>query len=311
MRELSAEGLELLAAQERDAMLESFHHGVVAVVDPDGNLIFSKGDVFALIYPRSATKPIQAAAMRRAGLSLPEAQAVMTMASHYATDRQVELVAQVLASQGVAESHLRCPKALPWNLDARAGKEPNSIYMNCSGKHAGFLATSKLNGWDLDTYLHRTHPMQKRVKTLLEKFAGERIVKSSTDGCGAPLFALSTIGLARALSRFVQEEPELVSAALANPGLIGDDNTPDAGFLRQGFFSKLGAEGVFTVATPDGHALALKIADGSLRKAAAYSALLLYKLKLISMNQMNLAMNTDQTEVKGGEKTVGDWEYYF
>ena len=49
MRELNAEGLELLAAQERGQMLESFHHGVVAVVDPDGNLIFSKGDAFALI----------------------------------------------------------------------------------------------------------------------------------------------------------------------------------------------------------------------------------------------------------------------
>ena len=292
-------------------MLESFHHGVVAVVDPAGNLIFSKGDAFALIYPRSATKPIQAAAMRRAGLSLPEAQAVMTMASHYATDRQVELVSKVLASHYVSESQLGCPAAVPWNLEAKVGKEPKPIYMNCSGKHAGFLATSKLNGWDLETYLQRSHPMQKRAKALLEEFAGEKIVKTSTDGCGAPLFALSTIGLARALSRFVQEEPELVAAALANPGLIGDANTPDAGFLRQGLFSKLGAEGVFTVATPDGHALSLKIADGSLRKAVAYSALLLYKLKLISMNQMNLAMNTDQTEVKGGQKTVGDWEYYF
>ena len=292
-------------------MLESFHHGVVAVVDPAGNLIFSKGDAFALIYPRSATKPIQAAAMRRAGLSLPEAQAVMTMASHYATDRQVELVSKVLASHYVSESQLGCPAAVPWNLEAKVGKEPKPIYMNCSGKHAGFLATSKLNGWDLETYLQRSHPMQKRAKALLEEFAGEKIVKTSTDGCGAPLFALSTIGLARALSRFVQEEPELVAAALANPELIGDENTPDAGFLRQGLFSKLGAEGVFMVATPDGHALSLKIADGSLRKAAAYSALLLYKLKLISMNQMNLAMNTDQTEVKGGQKTVGDWEYYF
>ena len=292
-------------------MLESFHHGVVAVVDPAGNLIFSKGDAFALIYPRSATKPIQAAAMRRAGLSLPEAQAVMTMASHYATDRQVELVSKVLASHYVSESQLGCPAAVPWNLEAKVGKEPKPIYMNCSGKHAGFLATSKLNGWDLETYLQRSHPMQKRAKALLEEFAGEKIVKTSTDGCGAPLFALSTIGLARALSRFVQEEPELVAAALANPELIGDENTPDAGFLRQGLFSKLGAEGVFTVATPDGHALSLKIADGSLRKAVAYSALLLYKLKLISMNQMNLAMNTDQTEVKGGQKTVGDWEYYF
>lgn len=311
MRELSAEGLELLAALERDEMLESFHHGVVALVDPDGSLVFSKGDVFALIYPRSATKPIQAAAMRRAGLSLPEAQTVMTMASHYATDRHVELVSEVLASQDVPEAALGCPAALPWNPQAKIGKEPKPLYMNCSGKHAGFLATSKLNGWDLDKYLQRTHPMQKKVRKLLEVFSGEKIVKTSTDGCGAPLFALSTLGLARAISRFVQEEPELVSAAINNPELIGDEMTPDAGFLRQGFFSKLGAEGVFTVGTPDGHALAIKIADGSLRMAAGYAAMLLFKFKLITLQQMVLCMNTETTEVKGGEKYVGGWDYYF
>lgn len=311
MRELSVEGLELLAALERDQMLESFHHGVVALVDPEGNLVFSKGDVFALIYPRSATKPIQAAAMRRAGLRLPAAQVVMTMASHYSTNRQVELVSQILASQGVPESALGCPAALPWNLEAKVGKSPRPIYMNCSGKHAGFLAASKLNGWDLEKYLQRTHPMQKKVRELLEKFSREKIEKVSTDGCGAPLFALSTIGLARAISSFVQDEPELVAAALASPELIGDQETPDAGFLRQGFFSKLGAEGVFTVASPDGHALALKVADGSLRMAASYAAVLLNRMGLMSAEQLVLASSTDKTEVKGGDRTIGGWEFYF
>lgn len=311
MRELNAEGLDVLAVLERDSMLESFHHGVVAVVDPEGNLSYAKGDVFALIYPRSALKPVQAAAMRRAGLSLPEAQAVMTMASHYGTDRQVELVRDVLRSQQLSEDYLRCPEALPWNQDAKFGKTASSLFMNCSGKHAGFLATSKLNGWDLKKYLQRTHPMQKKVRELLEVFAGEKIEKASTDGCGAPLFALSTAGLARAISNFVQQEPALVKAAIANPELIGDEQTPDVGFLRAGLFSKLGAEGVFAVATSDGHALAMKVADGSLRPAAVYAATLLNRLGLISSQQMVLASGTDKTEVKGGEKTIGGWELYF
>lgn len=311
MRELTTDGLELLAALERDRMLESFHHGVVAVVDPSGNLLFSKGDVFALIYPRSATKPIQAAAMRRSGLELPKSQAVMTMASHYSTNPQIELIEKVLESQQVSESDLGCPAALPWNPEARVGKTAKRIYMNCSGKHAGFLAASKLNGWDLTSYLQPSHPMQKQVRRLLEDYSGEKIEKVSVDGCGAPLFALSTIGLARAISSFVQKEPELTGAALSNPELIGDQDTPDAGFLRAGLFSKLGAEGVFTVATSDGQALAMKVADGSLRMAASYAAVLMNRLGLMTTSQLEVASSTDKTEVKGGERLLGGWEFYF
>lgn len=311
MRELAAEGLELLAAIERDHMLESFHHGVVAVVDPAGNLSFSKGDVFALIYPRSALKPVQAAAMKKAGLELPAQERVMTMASHYATNEQVDLVSKILGQQGLTENQLGCPEAMPWNPIAKVGASPKRIQMNCSGKHAGFLATSKLNGWDLAGYLKPSHPMQKLVKSELERLSGERIEKVSTDGCGAPLFALSTIGLARAISNFVQEQPEMVAAAIANSELIGDVDTPDAGFLRAGLFSKLGAEGVFTVATSDGHALAMKVADGSLRAAASYAATLLNQLGLISSSQQEIAISTDKTEVLGGDKIVGGWEFYF
>ena len=311
MRELSAEGLELLATIERDGMQESFHHGVVAVVDPDGNLISSKGDVFALIYPRSALKPVQASAMKAAGLSLSEAQRVMTMASHYATEQQVGLVAAILASQSVSEEKLGCPEALPWNSEARIGASPKRIQMNCSGKHAGFLATSKLNGWDLDSYLAPEHPMQLLVKQRVEELSGEKIERNSTDGCGAPLYALSTHGLAKAVSNFAQQEPELVSAAISHPDLIGDVETPDSGFLRAGLFSKLGAEGVFTVATNSGHGLAMKIADGSLRMAATYSAVLLRRLGLITESQMTLAIATEKTEVKGGDQVIGGWEFYF
>ena len=311
MRELSAEGLELLAAIERDQMLESFHHGVVAVVDPEGNLIFSKGDVFALIYPRSALKPVQAAAMKLAGLELNESERVMTMASHYATKAQVGLVAEILSSQGITEEQLGCPEALPWNPVAKVGAVPKRIQMNCSGKHAGFLAASQLNGWNLDSYLKPSHPMQKLVKQELERLSGEQVEKVSTDGCGAPLFALSTLGLARAISNFVQEQPEMVAAAIANPELIGDADTPDAGFLRAGLFSKLGAEGVFTVATIDGHALALKVADGSLRPAASYAATLLNQLGLMTAKQQEIAIATDKTEVLGGDEVLGGWDFYF
>lgn len=311
MNFLSENGLELLAAVERDEVKESFHLGVVAVVDPEGELYYSRGDVWSLIYPRSALKPIQAAAMREAGLKLPADQGVMTMASHHGTTRQLELVSKILESHGLSSDQLGCPEALPSNSRARLDAIPSRLQMNCSGKHAGFLATSKLNDWSVEKYLQRTHPMQKLVKKTIERYSGEKIKWTSVDGCGAPLHAITTFGLARAISQFVQRNPDLVNAAFDNPALIGDETTPDAGFLRQRLFAKLGAEGVFTVATVDGYALAMKVADGSLRPAAAFAGALLHKLGIISLKDYLLGTDTDHLEVKGGEKTIGGWVFYF
>ena len=54
----------------RDGLVESVHHGRVAVTGPDGVLLASLGDPDALVYPRSSSKPLQAVGMVRAGLDL-------------------------------------------------------------------------------------------------------------------------------------------------------------------------------------------------------------------------------------------------
>lgn len=307
MHELSFDGLAPLAVIQRAGLNESFHLGVAALVTPDGALLDSHGDTSALIYPRSALKPIQALAMARSGLSPSSAQRVMTMASHYATQVQVDLIAELLKDHGLSEEQLKCPKDMPWNLAAKAkASEPRSIYMNCSGKHAGFLAASKLSGFELENYLDPGHPIQLRALALVEEFSREKVGHITVDGCGAPLFAVSTVGLARAISGFSQAAKELVAAAIANPNLIGDTTTSDAAFLRTGLFSKLGAEGVFTVATHDGHALAIKIADGSLRAAPAIAVAMLQKHSLITQGQASQILSETNVPVLGGGKPVGE-----
>ncbi len=305
MEKQTSEGFALLAALERAGTLESAHYGIAVLVSRTGEVIQSAGAIEQPIFPRSALKPLQALAMKRSGLELEGAEAAISMASHYGTDRQVGLVRSVLQRFEVSESSLGCPAALPWNQEARVGKEKLAVHMNCSGKHAGFLACSKLNGWDLESYLSPEHPLQLRVKELIEQFSGEKISQTTIDGCGAPLFALSTLGLARAISRFSQEAPELVKAATDNPELIGDSNTPDAVFLRAGLFSKLGAEGVFTVATQDGHAIALKIADGSLRAAPAVCLALLEKHSLIDPKAASAIRSETEVLAMGGSQVLG------
>ncbi len=295
-----------LAVLERDGLAESFHHGIAVLVSPNGSVLEEHGNGKALIYPRSSLKPLQALTLYRLGLRLPQEQTVLTMASHHSTQDHITQVEAMLAGAGVSQSSLGCPPALPWNPAMKAKvSAPAALYHNCSGKHAGFLAASALKGWDLDTYLSTTHPLQLAIHEVIEELSGEKVSKTAVDGCGAPLHAMSTIGLARGIARFVLEAKELVAAALAHPSLIGDATTPDAAFLRAGFYSKLGAEGVFTVGTPNGHAVSIKIADGSLRAAPGIALAMLSKHGLASADQIESVTRETKVEVLGGGVSVG------
>lgn len=308
MVNLSANDLGLLAVLTRDGLNESFHHGIAVLVAPDGQPMSSAGNVQAPIYPRSALKPVQSLAMRNLGLQLPEEQMVITMASHHGTARHVQLISELLADYDLSPDQLQCPADLPWNAQARVAATKSSLNMNCSGKHAGFLATARHKGLSIENYLAVDHPVQVEAKRLIEEMSGEKVAKVAVDGCGAPLFALSTLGLARAISGFVQRAPDMVSGAINHPMLIGDEQTPDAAFLRAGFFSKLGAEGVFTVATREGFAVAIKIADGSLRAAPEIAVRLLKKHDLLDSEQEKLILASTKVFAYGGGQVVGGLE---
>lgn len=307
MHELTAEGLAPLAIIRRDGLNESFHLGTASLVSPSGEILETWGDAAALIYPRSALKPVQAMAMRRLGLKTSAEQAVITMASHYATETQVALVRELLAEHGVTELDLACPSAWPWNPVAKSQATAESrIYMNCSGKHAGFLVTAKINRLPTANYLDPNHPVQLAVRDLIVEITGEEIGKTTVDGCGAPLFAMSTTALAKALSKLPTLDPELFDAGLAKPHLIGDEATPDALLMKHGIFSKLGAEGVFTFVTRDGFSGAIKFADGSLRTALKVTGAMLSKHGLITDSQRQAIEAEDTMQVLGGGKVIGE-----
>jgi L-asparaginase II len=306
MAQLEFEDLAPLARLARAGLNESFHLGVAALVDKTGKLIDSLGDVSKPIYPRSAIKPIQAFVMQELGLRLTGEELVITMASHAGTEAHVDLVNSVLVRAGMDESSLLCPVAFPGNPEARSRvvKKTRS-QMNCSGKHAGFLATAQLSGWSTHDYLELDHPLQQQILHKLELWAGEKVSVSTQDGCGAPLFAISTLGLAKAMANFAQADLVLMNAAKSNPWVIGDYESPDAVFLEHGIMAKIGAEGVFIAITDSGHSVAVKIADGSHRAAPAVAAKLLVNRKLISASVFQDIFEKTAPKVMGGDSKTG------
>jgi L-asparaginase II len=295
-----------VAFLERDGIVESRHRGIAAVTGPDGKLIDHLGSSKRIIYPRSAVKPLQAVAMRRAGLKVAGAELAICCGSHQGTDAHLELVRGILAGVGLATDALQCPTSWPGNATARAAAAGESREaFNCSGKHAGFLAASVAAGWDTSTYLKAGHPMQVLVRQVLEEFSSEQILHSTIDGCGAPLHTITVEGLARAFGKFALEEAEIAAAMLAHPWAVGDVASVDAIVMAEGLVAKLGAEGVFAVGTPDGHGVAVKIADGSLRAAPLVAVGLLHRNGLIT--DAAFARLNDKLAVKsmGGSEELG------
>lgn len=129
----------------RDGVVESAHRAVVAVADGRGGPVGGAGDVAEAVYPRSAVKPVQAAACLEvlgggrggAGGGAPagggaagglrvelDAPAVaIGAASHAGTDDHQIEAARLLALAGLDESALACPPA--WPLGAAAPPAPS------------------------------------------------------------------------------------------------------------------------------------------------------------------------------------------
>ena len=298
-----------VAVLERGGIVESRHKGSAALVESEGKLIDHLGSAKRLIYPRSAVKPMQVIAMRRAGLMLEGAQLAVSSASHQGTPEHIALVEAILRDAGLSEADLQCPLAWPGNPTARskASKETRLAF-NCSGKHAAFLAACVVAGYDTKTYLDANHPLQQLVEQVLEEYSGEKILHSSIDGCGAPLHAMTVEGLARAIGKFTAIDSDVVDAMLANPWAVGDTASMDALVMKHGMTAKIGAEGVFVIGLKTGHGVAVKIADGSLRAAPLVALALLHRNQLI-MDAAYAELKTAlAVKSLGGAQVLGELE---
>lgn len=272
-----APGLPVLAEVVRSGFTEGHHRGSLVVLAADGSVELALGDPAAPVFPRSSNKPMQAAAVLRAGLDLSGERLALAAASHSGEGFHLGLVRKMLAEHGLSPEDLQTPPDLPLDqVEAEsylaAGHVRERITMNCSGKHAAMLAACALNGWDLSGYLDPAHPLQRLVHQVVEEAAGEEVAAVGTDGCGAPLMAISLVGLARAFRGFVTAEPgtaerRVADAMRAHPEYVAGTRRPDTWLMREvpGTLSKMGAEAVQAVALADGRALAFKIDDGSTR----------------------------------------------
>lgn len=307
-----------VAGLTRDGMTESLHHGLVSVVDHTGAVLLERGNGAAVVYPRSTLKPLQAAAVLSTGVELTPLETALSTASHCGSLEHRTAVESFLHRHGLRENDLRCPVDWPLGPQERAelvasGGHASRVAMNCSGKHASFLAASAHQGFDTGNYLDPQHPLQTLIADSLEEWTREKISFSSTDGCGAPLHALSLRGLATGIARLSRadtpESAALLSAVRAHSWALdgaGRANTVTIDTI--GGIAKIGAEGLVVIGTPDGVAVAVKIMDGSMRATTPVALEALLLVGAITADQRDTVASVVAEKVLGGEEIIGGLE---
>jgi len=292
----------LVEAWRGDAV-ESAHAGALAVLDADGAVVASLGDIDRPIFPRSAVKALQALPLVESDaaerLRLNDDELALACASHNGEPEHVRTAAGMLAKAGVDAGVLECGAHWPY-LDtvsramASRGETPTALNNNCSGKHAGFVCLAcGLMGWNdsgLDLrqyvkgYVSPEHPVMREVTDALQSATGFDLSRAprGVDGCSIPTFAIPLRRLALAFARFgtgrglrageARAAKRLREAVAKSPFMVagtGRFDTRAMERLGERVFCKVGAEGVYCAALPErGLGVAIKIDDGNTARAA-------------------------------------------
>ena len=298
---------EILATVTRGGIAESLHLGHLIVLNADGSTYLSKGSPELPIFPRSAVKSLQASAMLKAGLTVSDEELAIICASHSGAQSHIDLVIKMLEKRDIPISALKNAVDKPLGEKEKFAwgeKDATQLAQNCSGKHAGMLITCQQNGWDMATYLEMNHPLQIAIKNEIELLAGEKVSTSTFDGCGAPLFAISLTGLARAIQALVKSDQpiykQIVKAATTYPELVAGEGRLTTRMMRgvPGLFMKEGAEGVEVCALSDGRVIAIKIIDGSWRPVAP--------IIMEVFKRWGVAMPDESVKIYGAGSVIGE-----
>jgi len=298
---------EVLAKVTRGDLVESLHLGHLIVLNADGSTYLSKGSPELPVYPRSAIKSLQASAMLKAGLKIEENELAIICASHSGSQSHIDLVTKMLTLRGISTSQLKNSADKPLGEKEKitwGDTPPSQLAQNCSGKHAGMLITCQQNGWDMNTYLDLNHPLQVAISNEIEELTGEKVSATSVDGCGAPLFAISLVGIAKAISNLVKSKEELyqqiVLACMKYPELVAGDGRLTTRMMQAipGLFMKEGAEGVQVCALSDGRVIAIKIIDGSWRPVAP--------IIMEIFKRWGVEMPDESVKIYGGASVIGE-----
>jgi L-asparaginase II len=287
----------VLVEVTRGNLVESRHRGLVVVVDGDGKVVFSQGEIDAGVFPRSACKAMQGLPFIESGAAdaydFGNKELALACSSHNGEPEHAALAGAMLAAAGVDDSVLEC--GAHWSFEqpvligqARGLDHPTALHNNCSGKHAGFICAACHTGKDLKGYVRYEHPVQAEIRGVMESLTGAALAVDNcgVDGCSIPTYAVPLKSLAHGFAKMAtgtglaperaKASRRLIEACMAEPFYVAGTKRACTRLMETApgrIFAKTGAEGVFCAAIPEqGIAIALKCEDGTTRAAESMVA---------------------------------------
>lgn len=286
--------IEIVAT--RGGVVESRHRVHAVVAGPDGDMVAVHGDAALPVFPRSSLKALQALPFVESGAAerfgCTPAELALACASHEGEPMHADAVAAWLARMNLTGEALACGPQWPRRHEdmarmIRAGETPGRIHNNCSGKHAGMLATALHLGDPVEGYVDLGHPVQRRIFETVSMMTGQDLSQApvGVDGCSAPNPSVPLGQLAVAAARFAEADParlgdvraaacrQLLAAMVAAPEMVGGIDRVDTDLIRAfagRVMSKTGAEGIYFLYLPEKRlGVAIKAEDGAGRASAA------------------------------------------
>ena len=301
----------ILVENIRGEVVESFHRGSFCVVDEQGNVIWSEGDIQQVSFPRSALKYFQHIPFLLSGgfdsFGFGDRELAIMCASHNGEPMHLEVVDDVLGRISLNSDALKCGAQQPtlkkdFVALIKANKEPSCMHNNCSGKHAGFLAHCSHNHLDLEDYLSASHPLHQQIKQITSLFyeVQENELEVGLDGCSAPTFGMPLYNQALAYKNLVSPMPwknealtnacdRIVKAVTQYPLLVAGSNRYCSDLMRitnGRIVGKTGADGIYCLSIPHKKwGIAIKIDDGKMGPQYQVAQEILMKLNLLTAEE--------------------------
>lgn len=320
----------------RGGITESVHHGVVVAVDTNGEIVASAGDHETVVFFRSSAKPFQAIPVIESGAAdafgFTPAELALCCASHQGSPEHQRQVAAMLAKIGMSPADLQCGCPLPGDA-AEAARvilgevERSPLQCDCSGKHAGMLATIAHEGMSRHDYLEPAHPLQQRILGIMAeviRIPEERIVLGA-DGCSLPTFGAPVRAFATAFAALAAPERtpagagrehavalnRLRQAMTAHPENVAGHGqfVTDVMALSNGrIAAKSGAEGLICLAVPERElGIAIRVIDGSFRAHPDVTLAALEQLGILDAAARDAILRHHSPELRNhNDRLVGE-----
>ena len=283
---------EILINVSRGPLVESCHRGDAVVVNKRGKVLSYIGDPYKVTFIRSAGKPLQAinvilsGAAKKFGFS--DAELSIMCASHYGEQFHRDTVAGIMEKIGLSIDSLLCGSTLSIKQEYALELVSQHFQLNptnsdCSGKHAGMLATCIHEGLSIHDYTNENHILQKDILKTVSAMCeiDEKNISIGIDGCSVPVHGMPLYNMALGFAKLANpcdlDEgyrnacEQIFKAMNSHPEMLAGTDGFCTELLKHThgkLVGKLGAEGVYCIGIKDRDiGLAIKIEDGNYSRA--------------------------------------------